>query len=33
LEKIAKVPKPNAECKELLEKLNVVLPDFSPVIT
>ena len=32
-EKIAKVPKPNDECKELLEKLNVVLPTFLPVIT
>jgi len=32
-EKIAKVPKPNAECKELLDKLNVVLPTFLPIIT
>lgn len=32
-EKIAKVPKPNAECKELLEKLNVILPTFLPIFT
>ena len=31
-EKITKVPKPNAECKELLDKLNVVLPTFLPII-